>query len=228
MGHVIAYASRTGTRRNLAALREAGWRLMLSATGVHRTEGFPYAIDNGEWTAHQARERAQTEHSTGPVVPREEPKWTARTVTLAFIRLVLALGAGADFVIAPDIVAGGAASLARSLKWLPWVLSHAPRALLAVQDGMETDHVEAHLGARVGIFVGGSTAWKLRTMPAWGGLAKRLGVWFHVGRVNTQRRIKDCYMAGATSFDGSSASRFADSLPVLERALAQPTLFGRD
>ena len=28
---MIAYASRTGTRRNLAALRAAGWRLLVSA-----------------------------------------------------------------------------------------------------------------------------------------------------------------------------------------------------
>lgn len=51
---MIAYASRTGTRRNLDALRGAGWRLLVSATGVHRHEGFRYAIDNGAWTAYQA------------------------------------------------------------------------------------------------------------------------------------------------------------------------------
>jgi hypothetical protein len=47
------YASRTGTRRNLAALRAAGWRLLVSATGVHRHEGFPYMLDNGAYTYHQ-------------------------------------------------------------------------------------------------------------------------------------------------------------------------------
>lgn len=44
---MIGYASRTGTRRNLDALRAAGWRLMVSARGALRTEGFPYALDNG-------------------------------------------------------------------------------------------------------------------------------------------------------------------------------------
>lgn len=39
---MLGYASRTGTRRNLAALRAAGWRLLVSATGVHRDEGFPF------------------------------------------------------------------------------------------------------------------------------------------------------------------------------------------
>lgn len=48
---MIPYASRTGTRRNLALLRAAGWRLFVSAKGVLRTEGFPYALDNGAWSA---------------------------------------------------------------------------------------------------------------------------------------------------------------------------------
>lgn len=50
---LIAYASRTGTKRNLAGLRGAGWRLLVSATGILRHEGFQYALDNGAWTAFQ-------------------------------------------------------------------------------------------------------------------------------------------------------------------------------
>jgi len=53
---MIAYASRTGTRRNLDALRRAGWRLMISARGALRTEGFRYALDNGAWTSSQRGE----------------------------------------------------------------------------------------------------------------------------------------------------------------------------
>ena len=51
------------------------------------------------------------------------------------------------------------------------------------------------LGARVGIFVGGSTPFKLETMPAWGELAREIGCWLHVGRVNSGRRIRDCHAA---------------------------------
>lgn len=51
-----AYASRTGTRRNLAALRAAGWGLFVSAAGVHRDEGFRFIIDNGAWTAYRKGE----------------------------------------------------------------------------------------------------------------------------------------------------------------------------
>ncbi|WP_372530293.1 hypothetical protein [Sphingobium abikonense] len=53
---MIAYASRTGTRRNLDALHAAGWRLMASTPGVHRTKEYRYAPDNGEWTSFQRSE----------------------------------------------------------------------------------------------------------------------------------------------------------------------------
>ena len=174
---MIAYASRTGTRRNLAALREAGWRLLVSATGVLRTESFPYALDNGAWSAY-----AQGQ-------PFNER---------AFVKALRKLGGGADWTVIPDIVAGGAASLELSLRWMRHVLDECPRALLAVQDGMVADDVRPFIGPRVGIFVGGSTNWKLETLDGWGLLGHEIGCWVHVGRVNTARRIRCCSWAGAT------------------------------
>ena len=53
---MIAYASRTGTHRDLDALRAAGWRLMASTPGVHRTKGYRYAPDDGAWTSFQRSE----------------------------------------------------------------------------------------------------------------------------------------------------------------------------
>jgi hypothetical protein len=52
---MICYASRTGTKRNLKALRDAGWRLLVSRAGEWRTEGFQYALDNGAWSDFQAQ-----------------------------------------------------------------------------------------------------------------------------------------------------------------------------
>jgi len=46
----------------------------------------------------------------------------------------------------------------------------------------------------------------------------------HVGRVNSARRIRLCAMAGADSFDGSSASRLAVSLRNLDNARNQLAL----
>lgn len=86
---------------------------------------------------------------------------------------------------------------------------------------MQVADVRPYLGADVGVFVGGSTPWKLSTMALWADLARERGAWCHVARVNTALRIRKCALAGATSFDGSSASRFAVSQPGLGRAVAQ-------
>ena len=74
---------------------------------------------------------------------------------------------------------------------------------------MEPVDVLPWLGPRVGIFVGGSTEWKVRTIGIWAQLARECGVWCHVGRVNAKRRMELCAQAGVTSFDGSGASKFA-------------------
>jgi hypothetical protein len=200
MGELIAYASRTGTRRNLAALRGAGWRLLVSAAGCLRSEGFRYALDNGAWSAYT---------SGRPFDDR------------AFGVALRKMGAAADWTVIPDIVAGGLASLDLSLRWMRRVLDESPRALLAVQDGMCAADVRGFLGDRVGLFVGGSTKWKEETIPAWSALGRSVGCWVHVGRVNTARRISVCTGAGANSFDGTSASRFSKSLGPLDSARRQ-------
>lgn len=185
---MIPYASRTGTIRNLEELRRYGWHLLVSAKGQHRTEGFPYAIDNGAWTAHQTGEPFDAK---------------------AFGDVCGKLAAHADWIVVPDIVAGGNRSLEFSKSWLPRVLSYGRPVLIAVQDGLDGYDVGTMLGPNVGIFIGGSTEWKLRTMPHWGRVARDRGCYLHVGRVNTVRRISFCAGIGADSFDGTSASRFA-------------------
>lgn len=168
----------------------------MSAKGVLRHEGFPYALDNGAWSAFQKSE------------PFDEA---------AFIAAVEQMGAGADWVVVPDVVEDAAETLRLADRWLPWVLDRAPMALLAVQDGMEPRHVAHMLCDRVGVALGGSTEWKERQ------LAQRVwrASWLHVLRVNTARRVHLCSIAGATSFDGSSVTRFAKTLPLLEGARRQ-------
>lgn len=201
---MIAYASRTGTRRNLDALREAGWRLFVSPV-CPRTEGFRYALDNGAWPAFTAKKSLDIER---------------------FLRMLRKLGPEADFVISPDIVCGGAESLALSLQWLDDCLRSCQRVLIAVQNGMVARDVERYLDNRVGVFVGGDTPWKLSTMGEWASLARSRGAWCHVGRVNSPTRIRLCKIAGADSFDGSKCSRFSIEIPSMQAALAQGVLFG--
>lgn len=201
---MVAYASRTGTKRNLAAMREANWRLLVSAAGVLRNEGMPYAIDNGAWTAFQ-QGKSLDEY--------------------LFMKAVEKLGEGADWIILPDIVAGGLRSLDYSLAWLDRLRGLPTRLLIAVQNGMEVEHVREFLNPSVGIFVGGTTEWKEQTAVAWGSVARRRNCYLHVGRVNSIRRIEICSAAGANSWDGTSVTRFASTLPPLDKANKQPDFF---
>lgn len=208
---LLAYASRTGTRRNLRALRDRGWRLLVSAAGEHRDEGFPYALDNGAYAWWQ-RELAG-----------EPVDWFAGTTWAPYVALLDKMGANADFAVVPDIPAR-ANSLALSLRWLPEVMRRTPRALIPVQNGMSINQVAPHLGPNIGVFVGGDTAWKEWAVGHWGPWCAERGIWCHVGRVNTARRIRLCSLGRCTSFDGSSASRYAKTLPRLDSARRQGVL----
>lgn len=182
------------------ALRRAGWRLLLSPAGVWRTEDFPYALDNGRWS----------DFTQG--LEFDEAR---------FLRFVERFGDDADWLVAPDTVAGGLASLELTLRWLPRLRGACDLILVAVQDGMTPADLAPIVGPQVGIFLGGSTEWKLATMQTWGDFAARVRVHYHVARVNTVRRIRMAAAAGAHSIDGSSASRFATTLPKLDAARRQ-------
>lgn len=201
---MIGYASNTGTRRNLEALREAGWRILLTPENPTPRPGLAYGCDNGAWGAYNSGK------------PFNEQ---------AFMDLIKRVGHGADFVIAPDIVAGGTKSLIFSESFMPF-LRKFRLVLLPVQDGMVADDVGAFLISypNTGLFLGGSTEYKLRTMYAWGMVAHAMGRYYHVGRVNSARRIRLAEEAGAHSFDGTSATRYSCTLPLLQAARQQPSL----
>jgi hypothetical protein len=201
---MIGYASNTGTKRNLEALRAHGWRILLTPDNPTPREGLRHGVDNGAWKAFQKQQ------------PFDEK---------AFAGLVERHGASADFVVVPDIVAGGMKSLDFSMGWLSR-LCHLKLLLLPVQDGMDVTTVSKVLRdeTNLGIFLGGSTEWKLKTMFQWGGVAAGLDRYYHVGRVNTRRRIRLCAEAGADSFDGTSATMYSQNLPMLDDARRQPSL----
>lgn len=162
-----------------------------------RTEGFRYALDNGAWSAFNSGQ-----------------KWDAGR----FREFYSIFGAEADWVVAPDIVAGGLESLRLTESWLPELCG---LRLIAVQDGMSCEDVAPLITDNIGIFLGGSTEYKLSSMAAWGEFTKERGIWFHVGRVNSRKRILMCAQCHATSFDGTSASRFQKTMWRLESARQQ-------
>ncbi len=201
---MIGYASNTGTKRNVQALRDAGWRILLTPDNPRPPERLRFGIDNGAWKY------------------RDNP--SANTFS-EFYELVDRYGCAADFVVLPDIVGGGMDSLRLSVSWLSR-LRNIKQLLLPLQDGQTPEAVGAVLREHrnVGLFLGGTTEYKLRELYGWGMVANSWKRWYHVGRVNSARRIRLCAEAGATSFDGTSATMYAVSLPLLESARQQPSL----
>jgi len=109
---------------------------MLTPDNPTPREALPYAIDNGAWKAFQQNQPFDAE---------------------AFSSLVEKHGGAADFVVIPDIVAGGnnrCASL-----WSGSQVAPSAEVLLPVQDGMDMGAVAEVIRQwpGCGIFLGGST-----------------------------------------------------------------------
>lgn len=127
------------------------------------------------------------------------------------------------FVAVPDVVANAAATLDR-FRWYAWQIKALgfPVALVA-QDGIESLRWPPEFDA---LFIGGSTAWKMSTAADWCiGQAKARGAWVHVGRVNSQRRIRHFQAVGVDSVDGTTIAFSPDKMyRRLERVLLQKRL----
>lgn len=108
-----------------------------------------------------------------------------------------------EFIVLPDIVAGGLESLEFSRGWLHRCRGLAP-LYLAVQDGMETSDIDERLtGELAGLFVGGTLEWKVRTGRPWAEFAHSIGLRCHIGRVGTENRTKWALRIGADSIDSA-------------------------
>jgi hypothetical protein len=200
---LISYATVTGTKRNLCALRTHGWRLLVVPSSapprVPRWETgdeAPFMLDNGAWGAFASGRPWNADH---------------------FLRAVDVLGDHVDAIVAPDIVCGGQASLDLTLTHLPHLLTVGRPILIAVQNGMKPADLPP-LSANLGLFIGGDDRWKEDSARMWGAHARAAGAPCHMARVNTARRIHLAASAGCTSFDGTSGSRFAVTVPPLTNA----------
>ncbi len=134
------------------------------------------------------------------------------------MRWMLYRGVTPDFVVVPDVVAGGLASLAWSAFWRDSVPAEFP-AYLAVQDGMTAADVVPHLPRYAGIFVGGTLRWKLATGGTWAELARRHGLGCHIGRVGTAARAQWARSIGSTSIDSALPLRARHHLDAFLAAL---------
>jgi hypothetical protein len=106
------------------------------------------------------------------------------------------------FATAPDVVADWEKTLETSMPVMPLIREKGYRGALVLQDGATSDTVPWNdIDA---VFTGGSTEWKLseeayRLVQE----AKDRGLWAHMGRVNSLRRLRAAHMGGYDSADGT-------------------------
>ncbi len=164
------------------------WQLRTPLTNYARAPGIPYGLDNGCFKTF------------------DQKRWDRLLDQADNDRPV--------FVCLPDIV-GDALRTAELFEHFWMRTQELPRALV-LQDGIE--RVRIPWKDIVAVFVGGTDQFKVSPQAlAAARMAKMLGKWVHVGRVNTADRVRN-WLELADSIDGSGLSRFDH---MLEDVLAQ-------
>jgi hypothetical protein len=133
-----------------------------------------------------------------------------------FLRMVQALTGlpGCLFVVCPDVV--GEAGLTSMLfeEYAPLLWSHGlPPAYVLQEPGVEYDDSWIPWGAMRALFIGGATTeFKLGPqVEAIVAEARSRGVWVHMGRVNSLRRLAYAASIGCDSIDGTQWVRYRDT-----------------
>lgn len=107
------------------------------------------------------------------------------------------------FVVAPDVPFDAAGTLARSTPMLAPIRAAGYPVAFAAQNGAE-DLDMVPWGDIDVLFLAGDTAWKVgshaHTLTA---EARRRGLWVHMGRVNSMRRLQIAAAMGCDSADGT-------------------------
>lgn len=178
----------------LGQTRAAGWIRTLESYGFGEMcvrEEFPprrtpWAFDNGAFKDFSAGQ------------PFNTKKYES-----ALDNLWLHGKTNPDFIVAPDIVAGGLESLRFSESWVPKLSAHKVPLYLVVQDGMTEADVCVAVSAFQGLFVGGSPEWKLKTARDWIDFAHGIGRPCHIGRMGTEKKVRAALRWGADSIDSS-------------------------
>lgn len=136
---------------------------------------------------------------------------------LAWVRRHQPIADRVLFVVAPDVVGDAAATLERSLPFLPQIRAMGFPAAFVAQDGQE--NLDVPWDAFDCLFIGGSTEWKLgHHVPPLVREAKARGKWVHAGRVNSARRFAHFELMGCDSADGTYIAFGPDiNLPTVLR-----------
>lgn len=113
------------------------------------------------------------------------------------------------FVTAPDVVADMDGTMELFPRWRDEIRGRGLPVALVLQNGHAPSNVPwDELDA---VFVGGTTEWKMGTVAAAVvAEANRRKKWTHMGRVNTDKRIRYARSIGCKSVDGTGYARFMD------------------
>lgn len=204
----MLFIGSTRTHRLVERSIANGWGRLFVDKPTPRSEE-PWALDNGVFSAWKSGS-----------------KWSAA----AFLK---SLEQSEELhrpmmAVLPDIVGGGAESIAHSMRWRAVLPDR--RWYLAVQDGMTRADVAAVLPEVDGLFLGGTDEFKA-TAPTWCELAHANGKRFHYARVSTEDRLLAALACGADSADSSQMLWSTEHWARFERwwrdAHAQVSLFER-
>lgn len=114
---------------------------------------------------------------------------------------------GCLFVTAPDVVGDAKATVERFNAWITTLNDVGQPVAFVAQDGIQFTGVPWNdIGC---LFIGGTTEFKMGGWAAkYAREAKRRGLWLHMGRVNTRKRIRYAKSLGCDSIDGTNFSMF--------------------
>jgi|APSaa5957512535_1039671.scaffolds.fasta_scaffold47985_3 hypothetical protein len=170
--------------------------ILTPATGTRTIPGVPWCADNGCYTLGDRFDgdhylRYLDKQPTGDVL----------------------------FATAPDVVGDAVATLERSADWYDRLVERGYPPALVAQDGIEDVMDQVPWGQIGAWFVGGTTAWKESTDASQCTQeAQRRGLWTHMGRVNSLRRLRIAARDGYDTVDGNYLAFGPDkNLPSLLR-----------
>ena len=159
-----------GSESKSNELKKRDIGIMLSSEVSKKYKDFSCALDNGAYECY----RRGFPFSEYRFLSMIEKSWNA--------------GLKLDFVVCPDIVAGGMESYDFSMLWVDKL--KPARLAFAVQDGMKFDIVDHEIAKKfTHIFIGGSVDWKWMTAKDWVNVAHKKGLKCHIGKCGTLKNL---------------------------------------
>lgn len=108
-----------------------------------------------------------------------------------------------DFIVTPDIIAGGKTSFDFSLKWALNELATAPRLALVVHSGLKRSDI-CYLHRFTHIFIGDAENRTMETMKDWVSYARDNGKLVHIGHSGKYEDLMLAHELGVDSVDSTS------------------------